>query len=1019
MAVAPAEGIGSVLSAGKEIAKAVAPDLAEHLVASLEYNKFKEFLLKPHPGNTNRDLDKLIKGVLIRAVGFIRRLYIDRLKKEQHLSLWNRLNPNPLDRIETVLDNLEEDLKFKLQDPFEKEELEAILAGEPDSCFDQLTEYLFTVSGVETSDPEWQKLVHFFREQLPVMFDLAYKEALKDTDNEKAFKAFQIWILDEGLKSQKEILEGQERILEGIRELRADGVPTHTAEIVSAFESAIETESAKILGSVSDIFSQLYRIEEKLDKIAGGIAERTPRLVPHELNIIPSPGAEFIGREEDLKRLEDQLQSSSKVVLMNGLGGIGKTTLAKIFVQRKKSSYSHILWIDSAKQGNDLPEGGLQTSFTDIVAHQHLFFTNLKIPFNLEEEDSSQRFSLIMNALRNLPGKNLMVIDNADQELARPEIRHALPVPPNWQVLITSRQRLTGYSILPLDKLQPSEARELFLFYYPYPSNSKAIEKLLEAIDYHTLTIELFAKTLKEHYGAISVEQLSEKVRARELNDPDLQRKIETEHSGEETEVFLHLMLLFDLSGLSVRETSLLKQFTLLPPQLYEVHEQLAQWLQKNEPEERKTFNEAISSLIRKGWLQEVGNKVGVHRLVQEISYQSKLEWEEALPLVDSLISKLRLSLENSPSKALYSVTLAEKALEKCIKQFPDYEKVRMLKVNLHFAYRDMGSYSQALIIIDNLLKEYEAIKHQENFILCLVYKGILFKELGRYEEAISTLVPTLPYLEHNEYLLVGALSALGLAHRSLKQLEAARYFLELTLENCKRSYGDRHPIVSTSLSNLSTAYRDLQDYPKVKELLLEAISIDEEHYPRDHPAVMARRNNYALSLSDIGSHKEAAEIFESMIEFNTNYYGENHPLVAVNQANLGLEYMKLGLYEKAKPLFEKSLEIGEKIMGEDHDKIIDRRNSLIDIYFNLNDVSSMKKLLEKQLEIQIAKLGEEHITVAHTQKELGAIFLELRSFRAAKEKFKIARNIFLKKYGKNNQKVIEIEKLMSNISKL
>ena len=74
----------------------------------------------------------------------------------------------------------------------------------------------------------------------------------------------------------------------------------------------------------------------------------------------------------------------------------------------------------------------------------------------LEEQAELQtRFQLILRKLHQLPGNNLLVIDNAQKQIAQKEIYELLPGMPNWKVLLTSRRNLNGFDQLPLDKLSP------------------------------------------------------------------------------------------------------------------------------------------------------------------------------------------------------------------------------------------------------------------------------------------------------------------------------------------------------------------------------------------------------------------------------------------------------------------------------------------------------------------------------------------------------------------------------------
>jgi hypothetical protein len=67
----------------------------------------------------------------------------------------------------------------------------------------------------------------------------------------------------------------------------------------------------------------------------------------------------FIGREKELTDIEEALQGDGprrKVVLLQGLGGIGKTQLAVSFLKRHVDSYWAVIWLD-AKTEDALRQG--------------------------------------------------------------------------------------------------------------------------------------------------------------------------------------------------------------------------------------------------------------------------------------------------------------------------------------------------------------------------------------------------------------------------------------------------------------------------------------------------------------------------------------------------------------------------------------------------------------------------------------------------------------------------------------
>jgi hypothetical protein len=56
---------------------------------------------------------------------------------------------------------------------------------------------------------------------------------------------------------------------------------------------------------------------------------------------IPKPDY-FIGRDDLLADIHQRLQQDEPVLLMNGLGGIGKTAAAQVYANNYKDSYKHI-----------------------------------------------------------------------------------------------------------------------------------------------------------------------------------------------------------------------------------------------------------------------------------------------------------------------------------------------------------------------------------------------------------------------------------------------------------------------------------------------------------------------------------------------------------------------------------------------------------------------------------------------------------------------------------------------------
>jgi hypothetical protein len=326
-----------------------------------------------------------------------------------------------------------------------------------------------------------------------------------------------------------------------------------------------------------------------------------------------------------MQRLKDKLEYSSKVVLINGIGGIGKTVLATAYIHERAESYDHLVWIN---RGEDL---------IDSIALNEYLADSLNLPFE-QEEELDVRFRRVLRRLHQLQGKNLMVIDNVQEQVAQKTIYNHLSGLPNWSIVLTSRLGLEGFDTVRLDIIDPEDAKSLFRTYFNGPTTGNELEELLEEIGYHTLTIELLAKLLDKLNNLISIRELTKYLQNKQLDNPSLQEKIQTNHSEEERSIFLHLMKAFELIKLSEREKWLLKQFVALPLEQYSVLE-VSDFVQ----EEPLKLNRVLNSLVKKGWLSYFENKTfSIHSLVKQVlEYQLTIEYKDVNKLVKSLNTKL------------------------------------------------------------------------------------------------------------------------------------------------------------------------------------------------------------------------------------------------------------------------------------------------------------------------------------------------------------------------------------------
>lgn len=167
---------------------------------------------------------------------------------------------------------------------------------------------------------------------------------------------------------------------------------------------------------------------------------------PQEIENLPQENLFFTGREVILDRLHGLLEGKSRIVVLSGLAGIGKTQIATKYAYRHYPKiYRTALWVDATN------ETTLQASYAALA---HL----LDLPERYEQ-DAVQYVSAVKRWLQGHKDW-LIIMDNADDVgLAR----SYLPAKLTGHVILTSTSQIVG-NIGRLVKVGPMRRGECMLF---------------------------------------------------------------------------------------------------------------------------------------------------------------------------------------------------------------------------------------------------------------------------------------------------------------------------------------------------------------------------------------------------------------------------------------------------------------------------------------------------------------------------------------------------------------------------
>lgn len=196
-----------------------------------------------------------------------------------------------------------------------------------------------------------------------------------------------------------------------------------------------------------------------------------------------------VGRTATRDTIHQSLTLQKKL-LLNGMGGIGKTTLAAYYLAQYAKDYQYLLWVSY--------QNDWKTSLINSILAQQLG-NNWQ-----QSGDINKDFALLKTVLQDLQGKKLLVIDGIDDVDALAEVQNDLPH--DWHVLLTSRMQNEDVESHAIEELSMEEAQDLYLTYHALPktvaedadNSLSVLVELLAFVGRHTLVVELLAKIQKK-----------------------------------------------------------------------------------------------------------------------------------------------------------------------------------------------------------------------------------------------------------------------------------------------------------------------------------------------------------------------------------------------------------------------------------------------------------------------------------------------------------------------------------------
>ncbi|MBI1226864.1 MAG: tetratricopeptide repeat protein [Bacteroidetes bacterium] len=333
--------------------------------------------------------------------------------------------------------------------------------------------------------------------------------------------------------------------------------------------------------------------------------------------------------------------------------------------------------------------------------------------------------------------------------------------------------------------------------------------------------------------------------------------------------------------------------------------------LGKSHPDYAKTLNNLCVAYKEAGVFDkaEAGFKESLHLKElatgkEDISYSTALyglanvymvmgKQEEAIPYILECLD-IREKLLGTNAKEYLNARQTLAAIYLSLKWYDDAEPIFL---ELKTAYKE---------------------KEQEQYTGALLNLATLYRESGRFEEALALDNELLKTAESTESpaLLANIHNNLSIDYISIGQSEKALLHALASNQFPKKWEGwELSPEYARNLGNLGGIYGELKQYDKAINYMQEAKSTYEKIYGKNNPNTINLLNDLAFTLVDLKRYDEAEKLYKEAIQASAG----KMELIHTTLLNLGFLQILMQQYPEAKKNFLTVLDFRGKYFGKEN----------------------------------------------------------------------------------------------------
>ena len=606
----------------------------------------------------------------------------------------------------------------------------------------------------------------------------------------------------------------------------------------------------------------------------------------------------FVGREKELRELAQRFEQD-QIVVLSGLGGMGKTELAVRFGRENEESgrgWAYFLHFSGSFSAT------VRSNVTGIIPD-----------YSPEGKPEKQIVADALAALKRCGKGDLLILDNADEGSITALRRELSKL--SMRVLVTSRQE--SDDMMELGTLSEEALFGLFRRYGAELEEAD-MRALIGAVDGHTMTVELMARLLHKDQRKDTLPRLKKALGERDLSSGEFGKTESAYHaSPDQARINEHLKAVFRVSDMGRAEKTVLRFATLLGESGLDsemfVQAAAARWRNRLGlmlgTKRRTRMRDLVQELADKGWLLWKGNDIRIHPVIRLVCMEALKKRDRAY---QTFLRGLQIQYDRKQYDHARFRQMAE-VFETASSLLED--KTGFWASWAGYFWNQVAETQRALAC--NLRSVEKKEQHQpDSNNLATGYNNVgrTYGALGDHKQAL-------------EYKL----KALGIRDRVLPP---------------------DHPDLALSYINVGDTYGALGYHKHALWYKLKALAIQEQVLPPEHPHIATSYNNVGSTYGALGDHKQALEYKLKALAIRERVLSPEHPDLATSYNNVGSTYYAQGNYEKALEYQQKALVIRERVLPGNHPDLAQSFSNIAWTYHDLGRIGEAATHMRRAKEI-------------------------------------------------------------------